>query len=90
MLLAGDVGETSEDVDDVPDYVVPFSLISRHQRSFYPFISSRLSHRQTPVSNNNKDYHKKIINNTEVPSEAFSTPEIDYAEDLIHSCLQLG
>merc|ERR1712083_391362 len=78
LLLAGDVGETHEDVDDVPDYVVPFSLFSRHQRSFYPFLSGRLSHRQTPVSNKHNNYHKKVINNTEVPSKAFSPPEIDY------------
>ena len=78
MLLSGDVGETHEDMDDVPDYVVPFSLISRNQRSFYPFASSRLSHRQPPVFNKHKNNHKKIIKKTEVPSKIFSPPEIDY------------
>ena len=28
-------GDTPEDVDDLPDYIVPFTLIHRNQRSFF-------------------------------------------------------
>ena len=34
-------GDTPEDVDDLPDYIVPFTLIHRNQRSFFQPSTNR-------------------------------------------------